>query len=83
MGKYHVTQSQYLAVMRSNPSHWQGGRLPVEKVSWHDARKFCENLSQKTGKQFRLPSEAEWEYACRAGSTTPFHFGEKITALLD
>ena len=52
---------------------------PVETVSWHDAMEFCHRLSQRTGRQYTLPSEAQWEYACRAGSTTPFHFGETIT----
>jgi formylglycine-generating enzyme required for sulfatase activity len=78
MGRYAVTQAQYLAVMGKNPSHWQGGQLPVEQVSWHDAQEFCQKLSVKTGKKYRLPSEAMWEYACRAGTTTPFHFGETI-----
>ncbi|MEA5499177.1 formylglycine-generating enzyme family protein [Limnoraphis robusta BA-68 BA1] len=52
---------------------------PVEQVSWFDAKEFCARLSQKTGRDYRLPSEAQWEYACRAGTTTPFHFGETIT----
>ena len=79
MGKYPITQNQYLAIMGVNPSHFQGGNLPVEKVSWLDAQKFCEKLSQKTPNRYRLASEAEWEYACRAGTTTPFYFGETIT----
>lgn len=79
MGKYPITQSQYLAIMGENPSHFQGGDLPVENVSWLNAQEFCEKLSKKSGKKYRLPSEAEWEYACRAGTTTPFHFGETIT----
>jgi formylglycine-generating enzyme required for sulfatase activity len=52
---------------------------PVENVSWHDAMEFCNRLSQRTGRHYTLPSEAQWEYACRAGSTTPFHFGATIT----
>jgi len=55
---------------------------PVERVSWYDAKEFCDRLSQKTGRDYRLPSEAEWEYACRAGTTTPFHFGETIATSL-
>ena len=79
MGKYEVTQEQYQAVMENNPSNFIGTKRPVEKVSWNDAVEFCEKLSQKTGKTYRLPSESEWEYACRAGTKTPFHFGETIT----
>ncbi len=79
MGKYEVTQEQYQVVMGNNPSNFKGAKRPVEKVSWDKAVEFCQKLSQKTGKTYRLPSEAEWEYACRAGSTTPFYFGETIT----
>ena len=82
MGKYPITQAQWEAVIGDNPSEWKGANLPVETVNWHDAVGFCERLSQKTGKTYRLPSEAEWEYACRAGTTTPFHFGETITSQL-
>jgi len=79
MGQYEVTQEQWQVVMENNPSNFQGAQRPVEQVSWNDAVEFCQKLSQKTGKSYRLPSEAEWEYACRAGTTTPFHFGETIT----
>ena len=79
MGKYPVTQAQYQAIMGNNPSRFKGSNRPVEKVSWNDAVKFCEKLSQRTGKTYRLASEAEWEYACRARTTTPFYFGETIT----
>ncbi|QEI40176.1 Serine/threonine-protein kinase pkn1 [Dolichospermum sp. UHCC 0315A] len=79
MGKYPVTQAQYQAIMGTNPSDFKGDNRPVERVSWTNAVAFCEKLSQKIGKTYRLPSEAEWEYACRAGTTTPFHFGETIT----
>ncbi|MEG5036330.1 bifunctional serine/threonine-protein kinase/formylglycine-generating enzyme family protein [Microcoleus sp. AT3-D2] len=79
MGKYEITQEQYQAVMGNNPSEFKGAKLPVEKVSWNDAVEFCKRLSKKTGKSYRLPSEAEWEYACRAGTKTPFYFGETIT----
>ncbi|MEG4241605.1 bifunctional serine/threonine-protein kinase/formylglycine-generating enzyme family protein [Microcoleus sp. MON2_D6] len=79
MGQYEITQEQYQAVMGNNPSEFKGAKLPVEKVSWNDAVEFCKRLSQKTGKTYRLPSQAEWEYACRAGTKTPFYFGETIT----
>jgi formylglycine-generating enzyme required for sulfatase activity len=79
MAKYPVSQAQWQAVMGNNPSRFKGENRPVEKVSWHDAVKFCQQLSEKTGQEYRLPSEAEWEYACRAGTTTPFYFGETIT----
>jgi len=79
MAKYELTQAQYQAIIGSNPSDSKGDNRPVETVSWHDAVTFCEKLSQKTQKNYRLPSEAEWEYACRAGTTTPFYFGESIT----
>jgi formylglycine-generating enzyme required for sulfatase activity len=79
MGKYELTQAQYQAITGTNPSNFKGDNRPVERVSWNDAVAFCEKLSQKTGKKYRLPSEAEWEYACRAGTTTPFYFGESIT----
>ncbi|MGF2034040.1 MAG: bifunctional serine/threonine-protein kinase/formylglycine-generating enzyme family protein [Nostoc sp. CmiVER01] len=79
MGKFTVTQEQYQAVMGINPSYFQGANRPVEQVSWNDAVKFCQKLSLMTNKNYRLPSEAEWEYACRAGTTTPFYFGETIT----
>ncbi len=81
MGKYPVTQSQYQAVMGENPSEFQenGAHRPVENVTWEMAIAFCQKLSQKTKQTYRLPSEAEWEYACRARTTTPFHFGETIT----
>jgi formylglycine-generating enzyme required for sulfatase activity len=80
MGKYAVTQEQWQAVMENNPSRFQGAKRPVENVSWDDAVEFCQRLAQKTGKDYRLPTEAEWEYAARAGTTTPFHFGETISS---
>jgi eukaryotic-like serine/threonine-protein kinase len=80
LGQTLVTQSQWLAIMDNNPADFQGNdQLPVEQVSWLDAMDFCQKLSQKTGRIYRVPSEAEWEYACRAGTTTPFAFGETIT----
>lgn len=89
LGKFPVTQKQWKAVaalpqvrypLKPDPSHFKGDNLPVEQVSWYEAVEFCERLSKKTGRTYRLPSEAEWEYACRAGTTTPFHFGETITS---
>ncbi len=88
MGRYLVTQAQWRAVvampqvvrkLESAPSHFKGAELPVERVTWEDATEFCARLSQHCGQTYRLPSEAEWEYACRAGTTTPFHFGETLT----
>jgi formylglycine-generating enzyme required for sulfatase activity len=76
-----ITQAQYQAIMGANPSHFQDGdwqNRPVENVSWDDAVTFCKKLGEQTGKPFRLPTEAEWEYACRAGTTTHFSFGETI-----
>ena len=80
-GKYPITQEQWQALMGkgNNPSSFKGEKLPVENVSWYQAVEFCNKLSEKSGKKYRLLSEAEWEYACRAGTTTPFHFGETIT----
>ena len=80
MGKYPVTQAQYQQIMGNNPSNFQGdNRRPVEQVSWNDAVEFCQRLSKQIGKEYRLPAEAEWEYAARAGTIKPFHFGETIT----
>ncbi len=104
MGKYPVTQAQWRAVtelpqvereIQADPSRFKGDKRPVEQVSWYDAVEFCARLSAHTGREYRLPAEAEWEYACRAslgfragiseigasigGNITPFHFGETIT----
>jgi formylglycine-generating enzyme required for sulfatase activity len=79
IGKYQVTQEQYQAIMGTNPAYFKGNKRPVERVSWNNAVTFCQKLSQRTRKNYRLPSEAEWEYACRAGTTIPFYFGESIT----
>ena len=79
VGKYPLTQAQYQAIMGNNPAYFKGNNRPVECVSWNNAVNFCQNLSQKTGKNYKLPSEAQWEYACRAGTKTPFYFGESIT----
>ncbi len=91
MGKYPVTQAQWKAVaalrkvskdLDTDPSNFKGDDRPVETVSWYDAVEFCDRLAAHTKRQYRLPSEAEWEYACRAGTKTPFHFGETITSEL-
>jgi formylglycine-generating enzyme required for sulfatase activity len=88
MGKYAVTQAQWEAVaalpqvnlsLNPNPSDFKGANRPVEQVNWNEAMEFCARLAKKTGRAYRLPSEAEWEYACRAGTTSPFYFGETIT----
>jgi len=77
MGIYDVTQEQYEAVMGQNPSHFKGANNPVETVSWDDAVEFCKKLSAKSGKAVQLPTEDHWEYACRAGTTTRFSFGDE------
>jgi len=88
MGKYPITQAQWRSVatlpqinqeLNPDPSNFNGDKRPVEQVSWLDTMEFCRRLSVHTKREYRLPSEAEWEYACRAGTTTPFHFGETIT----
>jgi formylglycine-generating enzyme required for sulfatase activity len=88
MGKYPVTQKQWRAVaalgkvnidLESDPSYFKGDNLPVERVSWNDAQEFCARLSRMANKTYRLPAEAEWEYACRGGTTTPFYCGETIS----
>lgn len=79
-GKFLITQAQWKAVMgKLPPCRFKGENLPVERVSWEESQRFCQRLSQKTGRGYRLPSETEWEYACRAGTSTPFSFGETIT----
>ena len=82
MGKYPVTQAQWGAVMGNNPSGFKGANRPVERVNWYEATEFCHKLSQITSKKYSLPSESQWEYTCRAGTTTPFYFGETITSEL-
>ena len=79
MGKYPITQAQYQQIMGENPSNFKGDKLPVESISWEDAVEFCHKLTIRKGTEYRLPTEAEWEYACRAGTTTPYHFGKDIT----
>jgi len=91
MGKYPITQAQWRVMaalpqvereLKADPSHFKGDLHPVESVSWYDAVEFCDRLTILTNRQYRLPTEAEWEYACRAGTTTPFHFGKTITTEL-
>ena len=88
MSKYPITKSQWKAVakleqvkipLKLQPSRSGGAKHPIVEISWDEAVEFCDRLSRKTGHVYRLPSEAEWEFACRAGTTTPFHFGETIT----
>jgi len=81
LGKYEVTQEQYQQVTGSNPSKFKGAKNPVESVSWDDAKAFCEVLAKKLGKTVRLPTEAEWEYVCRAGTTTRFYTGDSESRL--
>jgi len=82
LGKYPVTQEQYQAVMGNNPSRFKDNpKNPVEQVSWNDAKEFCRKLKQITGEDFRLTAEAEWEYACRAGSQTSYYFGDDESQL--
>ena len=78
LGKYLVTQEQWEAVMGNNPSHFKGPKNPVEQVSWDDCQEFLDRLNEvgRSGGKFQLPSEAQWEYACRAGSTTRYCFGD-------
>ena len=83
IGTYEVTQSQYEQVMNHNPSIFTGANNPVEQVRWQDAVEFCRRLSdlpaeKAAGRVYRLPTEAEWEYACRAGTTTAFAFGNEL-----
>jgi formylglycine-generating enzyme required for sulfatase activity len=91
MGQYPVTQVQWEGVaklprsardLHPNPACFQAPELPVESVSWLDAVEFCARLSSHTGRLYSLPSEAQWEYACRAGTTTPFHYGNTVTSEL-
>jgi formylglycine-generating enzyme required for sulfatase activity len=85
MGRYPVTQAQYEKVMETNPAagydtdRFVAPNKPVVGVSWDDAAEFCDRLAKQTDRPYRLPSEAEWEYACRAGTTTPFYFGKTLT----
>jgi formylglycine-generating enzyme required for sulfatase activity len=91
LGKYPITQAQWQAIatlprididLHADPAFFTGENHPIEQVSWYEAIEFCKRLSRATGKDYRLPSESRWEYACRAGTTTPFHSGETITGTL-
>ena len=79
MGKYEVTQEQWIALGCENLSVYKGAKLPVINASWFDCQEFIKKLNVKTDGGYRLPTESEWEYACRAGSTTAYSFGDKIT----
>jgi formylglycine-generating enzyme required for sulfatase activity len=81
MGVTPVTQAQWRAVLGSNPSYFKGDDRPVESVSWDDCQAFCRGLGRRTGKPVRLPMEAEWEYACRAGTATAYPGGDGEQAL--
>lgn len=81
MGKFEVTQAQYQQVMGANPSLSKGDDLPVHNVSWQDTDEFCRKLSMRVGRTAQLPTEAQWEYACRAGTTTAYHSGDQIADL--
>ncbi len=78
LGTFPVTQEQWQAIMGNNPSRFKGRKRPVETVSWDDCVEFCDRLGQRTGMRIRLPTEAEWEYACRAGTSTAYHFGNEL-----
>ncbi|MBN3908322.1 MAG: SUMF1/EgtB/PvdO family nonheme iron enzyme [Nostoc sp. NMS1] len=91
MGKYPITQAQWRVVaaleqvnreLNPDPSNFKNDNLPVEGIFWYEAVEFCDRLTEHTNRHYRLPSEAEWEYACRAGTITPFHFGQTITSEL-
>jgi len=92
LGRYPVTQEQWQIVaetydkvnleLNPKPSKFEGAKRPVEQVSWLEAQEYCDRLAQKTKRPYRLPTEAEWEYACRAGTETPFYFGKTISTEL-
>jgi formylglycine-generating enzyme required for sulfatase activity len=89
LGRYPITQEQWQIVaetipqvnldLNPKPSHFEGNRRPVERVSWYEAQEYCARLSARTKRPYRLPTEAEWEFACRAGTATPFYFGKTLS----
>lgn len=81
IGVTEVTQEEWRAIMENNPAYFTGDKLPVERITWEEATEFCRRLSQKENKQYRLPTEAEWEYACRAGTTTAYYSGADEASL--
>ncbi|HEX3044189.1 MAG TPA: formylglycine-generating enzyme family protein [Bacillota bacterium] len=76
LGQTEVTQAQWRQIMGSNPSTFKDPKLPVDSVSWNECQRFLKKLNEKTGRKFALPTEAQWEYACRAGTTTRWYFGD-------
>jgi uncharacterized protein (TIGR02996 family) len=81
LGRFPVTRAQWRALMDNAPASWRKANRPAEEVSWRDAQELCARLTKKVGRRFRLPTEAEWEYACRAGTTTVYCSGDDVTAL--
>jgi formylglycine-generating enzyme required for sulfatase activity len=83
LGKCEITQEQWTQIMGHNPSHFKGAKLPVDSVSWNDCQRFFGKLRDKTGRTFALPTEAQWEFACRAGTATPWNSGDQAATVGD